>query len=228
LVAGVAHELNNPLAGILGYTDLLSEQLATGPATKRVEKLASEARRMKRIVDGLLRFARQNQVQERATSLELALQDAVLLREYSLRARGVAVQMKIEPDLPDVAFGADELKQVLLNLLNNSLDAVEESTEKSIFIQVARRGERVELCIQDSGPGFIDLNRACDPFYTTKPPGKGTGLGLSICFGLIHQCGGELQLANREPYGASVTVVLPVSVATVPSVAGASATSASA
>ena len=228
LVAGVAHELNNPLAGILGYTDLLSEELSHQAAAKRVEKLASEARRMKRIVDGLLRFARQNQVQETATSLELALQDAVLLREYSLRARGVAVQMKTEPDLPDVAIGPDELKQVLLNLLNNSIDAVEESAEKSIFIHVARRDERVELCIQDSGPGFIDLNRACDPFYTTKPPGKGTGLGLSICFGLIHQCGGELHLANKEHYGASVTVVLPVSVAVAPSVAGSSATSASA
>lgn len=228
LVAGVAHELNNPLAGVLGYTDLLSEELLHQPSAKRIEKLASEARRMKRIVDGLLRFARQNHVQERATSLEVVLQDAVLLREYSLRARGVAVDLQIEPDLPNVAIGADELKQVLLNLLNNSLDAVEDSPEKSISIHVGRRSDRVELCIQDSGPGFIDLIRACDPFYTTKPPGKGTGLGLSICFGLIHQCGGELHLANKEPRGASVTVALPVSVAAAPPMAPASTASATA
>jgi two-component system, NtrC family, sensor kinase len=219
LVAGVAHELNNPLTGIIGYTDLLSEELTRHPATKRVEKLASESRRMKRIVDRLLRFARQNQVQERSTNLELALQDAVLLREYSLRARGVVVHTKIEPDLPDVAIGADEVKQVLLNLLNNSLDAVEDSAEKSIFIRVASQGQRVELCIRDSGPGFIDLNRACDPFYTTKPPGKGTGLGLSIYYGLIQQCCGELHLANKQHYGASVTVALPVAAAVAPSAA---------
>lgn len=219
LVAGVAHELNNPLTGIIGYTDLLNEELTHHAATKRVEKLGSEARRLKRIVDGLLRFARQSQVQERTTSLELTLQDAVMLREYSLRARGVAVRMEIEPDLPYVAIGADELKQILLNLLNNSLDAVEDSAEKSVFIQVGRRGERVELCIQDTGPGFIDLNRACDPFYTTKPLGKGTGLGLSICYGLIQQCCGELHLANKEPYGASVTVALPIAAVVAPSAA---------
>jgi signal transduction histidine kinase len=228
LVAGVAHELNNPLTGIIGYSDLLTEELLRHPATKRVEKLNSEARRMKRIVDGLLRFARQNQVQDRTTSLELALQDAVLLREYSLRARGVAVRTQIEPDLPEVAIGADELKQVLLNLLSNALDAVEDSVEKSILIQVTRGADRVELCIQDSGPGFIDLDRACDPFYTTKPPGKGTGLGLSICYGLIQQCGGELHLANKEPHGASVTVTLPIPAAAAPSAANASITSASA
>jgi len=210
LVAGVAHELNNPLTGIIGYAELLSEEVENPTAIKRIQKLGNEGRRMKRIVDGLLRFARQNQAQERASNLESALQDAVLLREYSLRARGVGVRLEVDPELPEVSIGEDELKQIVLNLLNNALDAVEDSEEKSIFIKAARRGERVELCIEDSGAGFVDLNRAFDPFYTTKQPGKGTGLGLSICYGLVHGCGGEIQLANKEPRGAVVTVGLPV------------------
>jgi signal transduction histidine kinase len=210
LVSGVAHELNNPLTGIIGYSELLNDELRHHSAANRVQKLGLEAWRMKRIVDGLLRFARQNQMQEKASNLELALQDIVLLREYSLRARGVDVRLEIDPELPEVSIGADELKQIVLNLLNNALDAVEDSPEKSIFIQASRREERVELRIEDSGTGFADLNRACDPFYTTKPPGKGTGLGLSICYGLIQACGGEIQLANRQPYGASVIVGFPV------------------
>jgi len=223
LVAGVAHELNNPLTGIIGYSEILGEELSHHNAAKRVKKLGNEAWRMKRIVDGLLRFARQNHSQEKTSNLELALQDTVLLREYSLRARGIDVRMEIDPELPEVTIGADELKQIILNLLNNALDAVEDSAEKSIFIQATLRGERVELRIEDSGPGFADLNRACDPFYTTKPPGKGTGLGLSICYGLVEACGGEIQLANKEPHGASVTVSFPVLIA-----ASSSATTASA
>ena len=210
LVAGVAHELNNPLTGIIGYSELLGEELNHHSSVGRVKKLGVEAWRMKRIVDGLLRFARQNQAQERASNLESALQDAVLLREYSLRARGVGVHLEVDPQLPEVSIGEDELKQIVLNLLNNALDAVEDSEEKSIVIKAARRGERVELCIEDSGAGFADLNRAFDPFYTTKQPGKGTGLGLSICYGLVQGCGGEIQLANKEPRGAIVTVGLPV------------------
>jgi two-component system, NtrC family, sensor kinase len=212
LVAGVAHELNNPLTGILGYTELLNEEVENEKAAKRVHKLGNEARRMKRIVDGLLRFARQNNPATHAADLDGAIRDVVQLREYHLRKLGIQLELDLPPVLPAVAIGEDELKQVLLNILNNAIDAVEESARRTIKIHAARHGDRVAIELADSGPGFADLNRAFDPFYTTKPVGKGTGLGLSICYGVVQEAGGEITLANQEPYGACVTMELPVSV----------------
>lgn len=210
LVAGVAHELNNPLTGIIGYTELLSEEVEKPDVIKRVQKLGNEARRMMRIVEGLLRFARQNNPAPCVTDLEAALRDAVQLREYQIRKRNIQMDLQIEPQLPPLAIGEDELKQVLLNILNNAVDAVEESAQRSIRISASRRDNRVTIQFEDTGPGFADLNRAFDPFYTTKPVGKGTGLGLSICYGIAQECGGEITIANKQPYGANVLVEVPV------------------
>jgi signal transduction histidine kinase len=216
LVAGVAHELNNPLTGILGYSELLVEEVQEEKLSKRLQKLRHEAQRMKRIVDGLLRFARQNNPATRAADLEAALHDVVQLREYHLRKLAIAVEIQVDPRLPKIAIGEDELKQVLLNILNNSMDAVEESAQRSIRIRASRHEDRVVIQFEDSGPGFSELNRAFDPFFTTKPVGKGTGLGLSICYGIAQECGGEITLANKQPYGASVTLELPVALSAQP------------
>jgi signal transduction histidine kinase len=212
LVAGVAHELNNPLTGIMGYADLLSEEVEGQKAAKRVQKLGAEARRMKRIVDGLLRFARQNNPAARAADFEAALHDVIQLREFHIRKLGIQMDVHVAPDLPRISIGEDELKQVLLNILNNAIDAVEESVQRSISISATRQGDRVFIRFDDSGPGFSDLNRAFDPFFTTKPVGKGTGLGLSICYGIIQEAGGEIVLSNKQPFGASISLEFPATV----------------
>jgi len=209
LVAGVAHELNNPLTGIIGYSELLSEEVNEESAAKKINKLGNEARRMHRIVSGLLRFARQSNSTERAANFELALRDSLQLREYHVRKFGIAIETRIEPGLPLLAIGEDELKQVVLNLLNNAIDAVEESRERRIRIDAEKRSERVVFSFVDSGTGFSDLNRAFDPFYTTKAVGKGTGLGLSTCYGIVRECGGEIQISNNIPYGATVRIEIP-------------------
>lgn len=215
LVAGVAHELNNPLTGIIGYSDLLADELKQDTAAKRVAKLGHEARRMKRIVDGLLRFARQNNPAMRAADLEAALRDVIQLREYHIRKHNIQMSVHVDPAMPRIAIGEDELKQVLLNILNNAIDAVEESAKREIRIAVTSQDNRAVIQFEDSGPGFTDPNRAFDPFYTTKPVGKGTGLGLSICYGIVQECGGEITLANKQPYGASVALELPIAAAAV-------------
>ncbi|HEV2489460.1 MAG TPA: ATP-binding protein [Candidatus Acidoferrales bacterium] len=209
LVAGVAHELNNPLTGIIGYAELLSDEVRGDGPTKKVTKIGNEARRMHRIVSGLLRFARQNNTTEHAADFEATLRDALQLREYHLRKQGIEIHTEIEPFLPPLAIGEDELKQILLNLLSNATDAIEDCREKTVRIQAAREGDRVLFRFEDTGPGFLDLNRAFDPFYTTKPVGKGTGLGLSICYGIVRECGGDIHLSNCQPYGATVLVELP-------------------
>jgi two-component system, NtrC family, sensor kinase len=210
LVAGVAHELNNPLTSIVGYSELISDDLPSGPGRQKLDKMVREAQRMKRIIENLLRFARQNTLEKKSANLELLLQDVLALREYHLRNHDVAVHLEIEPNLPAVALDEDQFKQILLNLLNNSIDALDGTRNKRIRIEAVRRESRVVLRFDDSGPGFTDMNRAFDPFYTTKPVGKGTGLGLSICYGIVKEHGGEISATNLEPHGARVILELPV------------------
>jgi two-component system, NtrC family, sensor kinase len=211
LVAGVAHELNNPLTSVLGYGELLAEDITSGPLRKRLDKLVSEGHRMRKIVENLLRFSRQKAADRQSVDLASAIQDVLSLREYYLRKQGLDVALDVRSDLPRVALAENEFKQVLLNLLNNAIDAMEaDSGPKQISLRAFQRGERAVVELEDSGPGFADLNRALDPFYTTKPVGKGTGLGLSICYGIIREHDGDIKLENLKPRGAKVTLELPL------------------
>ncbi|HEX4606163.1 MAG TPA: GAF domain-containing sensor histidine kinase [Candidatus Angelobacter sp.] len=210
LVAGVAHELNNPLTSIVGYSELISDDIPPGPVRQKLDKMLREAQRMKRIIENLLRFARQNNLEKKSANLEVLLQDVLALREYHLRNHDIEVLVQIEPGLPHVALDEDQFKQILLNLLNNSIDALEGNTARKIRIEATYSNSRVTLRFDDNGPGFGDVNRVFDPFYTTKPVGKGTGLGLSICYGIVKEHGGDIHAENLEPNGARVALELPV------------------
>ncbi len=209
LVAGVAHELNNPLTSIVGYTELITDEVPAGNAREKLDKMLREAQRMKRIIENLLRFARQNNLEKKSADLELLLHDVLALREYHLHNQDIQVELHIEPNLPHVAVDEDQFKQILLNLLNNAIDALESNSQKHIRIDAARRGDRVIINFDDNGHGFNDVNRVFDPFYTTKPVGKGTGLGLSICYGIVKEHGGEIYAVNLNP-GARLVLELPV------------------
>jgi two-component system, NtrC family, sensor kinase len=211
LLAGVAHELNNPLTVIMGYGELISDAVAAPHTRDQLMKLVNEARRMKRIIENLLRFSRQSARDTQAVPLSPALQEVLALREYYTRTRNVRVELDIAPDLPSLAVNEDEIKQILLNLFNNSSDALEGmAAGKQISIRAYRSGRWAVIELEDTGPGFGNLNRALDPFYTTKPVGKGTGLGLSICYGIVKERGGDLRIENVKPHGARVTIELPV------------------
>jgi two-component system, NtrC family, sensor kinase len=213
LVAGVAHELNNPLASIVGYAELMGDEVPQGPVRQKLEKLTREAQRMKRIIENLLRFARRNNLEKKSADIEALLHEVLALREYHIRNNGVEVRLEIQPNLPHVALDEDQFKQILLNLLNNSIDALECVRKKRISVGAVRKGDRVCVHFEDAGPGFADVNRAFDPFYTTKPVGKGTGLGLSICYGIVKEHGGDIYAMNTMPTGARVVLELPVSLA---------------
>jgi signal transduction histidine kinase len=210
LVAGVAHELNNPLAAVIGYADLLTEEVADAGSRQRLDSLLREAQRMKRIIQNLLRFARQSTPTQATARVEPVLREVLMLREYHMKSHGVEISTRVEPDLPEVAMNEDELKQIVLNIFNNAVDAVQNRSQKKIDIECARQEDKVVIRFEDNGPGFIDINRAFDPFYTTKAVGKGTGLGLSICYGMVKERGGDIFLKNRWPHGASVVVALPL------------------
>jgi two-component system NtrC family sensor kinase len=214
LVAGVAHELNNPLTAVMGYGDLLSEDVPIGAPRDRLDKLVNESRRMKKIVENLLRFSRQSTMDRQSVELAPVVKDVLTLREYYAHTRGLEILADIRSNLPRVAVDEDQFKQILLNLVNNAIDAVENvEGPKRITVRAFARGNRAIVEVEDTGPGFHDLNRALDPFYTTKPVGKGTGLGLSICYGIIKEHDGEIRLANLQPHGARVTVELPLGAA---------------
>jgi signal transduction histidine kinase len=150
-------------------------------------------------------------VDRQAVDLAAVVQDVLALREYYVRTRGLEVVVDIQANLPQVAVDEDQFKQILLNLVNNAIDAVEAESElRKITIRAFPRGSRAIVEVEDTGPGFSDVNRALDPFYTTKPVGKGTGLGLSICYGIIKEHDGEIRIENVQPHGARVTVELPL------------------
>jgi PAS domain S-box-containing protein len=210
LIAGVAHELNNPLTAILGYVQLLESEQLSERAADFVSKLFKQARRTHRIVQNLLSFSRQRKPQRQPVDICKVLDETLALREYDLKASGIAVEREVEPSLPSVTADPHQLEQVFLNIINNAVDAMLEigkggKLKARVFVQ----NGQVHTEIQDSGPGIKEPNRIFDPFYTTKSVGKGTGLGLSICYGIIKEHGGDIAAYNRPEGGAAVEVRLP-------------------
>jgi len=211
LISGVAHELNNPLTAILGYSQLLlsSGQLAP-QGMEYSDKLYKQAQRTHRIVQNLLSFARQHKPERAAVQLNQILEDTLALRDYDLRLSNIRVHYQLASDLPMTAADPHQLQQVFLNLVNNAVDAIlEDSSEGDLWVSTKVEEERLIVEFRDSGPGVKDASRVFDPFYTTKPVGKGTGLGLSICYGIISEHGGAIRVSNIEPRGACFTIELP-------------------
>ena len=210
LVAGVAHELNNPLTAILGYAEILSEQVSDVAIQRELGIIRKEAIRMKRIIENLQRFSRQQRVERQTIDLSFIVAELLKLRSYDIQSRGVEMSVDIDPHLSNITADDSLFNQVLLNVLNNAIEAVERSHEKRILIEGRSLGRDLQLRVIDSGPGFPDVNRVFDPFFTTKAPGKGTGLGLSICYGIIKDHGGEITASNLESGGACITIKLPL------------------
>jgi PAS domain S-box-containing protein len=217
LVSGVAHEVNNPLTAILGFTDLLMENPELPESARRdLRVILQEAQRTKQIVQNLLSFARQMPPQRQPLQLNSILQRTVHLRSYDFISHGVQVIERLDDALPNVIGDSHQLQQVFLNILNNAYDAVRETARPSrIEITSAAVDAYVEISFRDNGPGIADPERIFDPFFTTKDIGKGTGLGLSICYGIVREHGGEIVCHNNpDSEGATFIVRLPVATET--------------
>ena len=213
LISGVAHELNNPLTAILGYSQLLTTIPAVNPQVADFSsKITKQAHRTQRIVQNLLSFARRHKPERSPVQLNEVLEDTLFLREYDWKRNNIAIHREFDARLPCVTGDCHQLQQVFLNILNNAFDAVKNCEgDRSIWIRTEARDGRVIVEIEDSGPGAREPRRVFDPFYTTKGIGEGTGLGLSICYGIVKEHGGEISTRNAISRGACFTVVLPVS-----------------
>ena len=211
LISGVAHELNNPLTAILGYSQLLTSSGQLGPqGVEYSDKLYKQAQRTHRIVQNLLSFARQHKPERVPVQINQALEETLALRDYDLRMGNIRVHLDFAPGLPPTSADPHQLQQVFLNLVNNAVDAIlEHSREGDLWVRTGTDGDRLSIEFTDSGPGVRDASRVFDPFYTTKPVGKGTGLGLSICYGIITEHGGTIRVRNMPGRGASFTIELP-------------------
>jgi PAS domain S-box-containing protein len=211
LISGVAHELNNPLTAILGYSQLLTSSGQVGPlAIGYTEKIYKQAQRTHRIVQNLLSFARQHKPERMPVRVNTILEDTLALRDYDLRMGKIRVHLDLLQELPEISADAHQLQQVFLNLINNALDAILENGEDGdLWVRTDSEEHVVFIEFTDSGPGVKDASRVFDPFYTTKPVGKGTGLGLSICYGIITEHGGTIQVKNQPTGGATFRVELP-------------------
>jgi PAS domain S-box-containing protein len=217
LVSGVAHEVNNPLTAILGFTDLLMENPELPESARRdLRVILQEAQRTKQIVQNLLSFARQMPPQRQLVQLNSILQRTVHLRSYDFISHGIQVVERLDESLPGVVGDSHQLQQVFLNILNNAYDAVRETARAArIEIRSTRAGSYVEISFRDNGMGITDPERIFDPFFTTKDVGKGTGLGLSICYGIVREHGGEIVCHNNpDSEGATFIVRLPVAAET--------------
>ena len=211
LISGVAHELNNPLTAILGYSQLLTSCGQVGPqGLEYSEKLYKQAQRTHRIVQNLLSFSRQHKPERVPVRLNQILEDTLALRDYDLRMSNIRLHLDLAEDLPSTLADPHQLQQVFLNLVNNAVDAIlEASVNGDLWVRTAHQAGKFVVEFLDSGPGVKDASRVFDPFYTTKPVGKGTGLGLSICYGIITEHGGNIRVRNVPGRGACFTIELP-------------------
>jgi two-component system NtrC family sensor kinase len=216
MLAGVAHELNNPLTAILGVTELLREREGTDEPTKRQLDLTHrQARRAARIVQNLLEFSRPASPQKKTLDVNSLVERTLQLHEHSLRRNNIEVEFRPQPGLPGVIGDANQLIQVFLNLVTNAEQAIREVRDTGrIQIRLLSNANRITVTVQDDGVGVRPeaLPRIFDPFYTTKRPGGGTGLGLSICMSIIREHGGNIEAEILPAGGSAFTVYLPVAV----------------
>ncbi|MDR5682700.1 MAG: ATP-binding protein [Armatimonadota bacterium] len=212
LVAGVAHELNNPLTSILGYAQLLEGESDLPPKIHRnLTVIVQEADRARRIVQNLLTFARQQPRAWDLVDVNAAVEQALALQRYEVVREGIEVVTRLAPDLPPVRGDLHQLQQVFLNIVNNAIHAMRGRAPARLEVVTRHRRDRVVIEFADTGPGIAPehLHRLFDPFFTTKRIGEGTGLGLSISYGIVRDHGGTITAANRREGGARFTVELP-------------------
>ncbi len=216
LVAGIAHELNNPLMGIMGFSQLLMntpDDKQVKDVRGKLEKISYESMRTARIVQNLLTFARASASKREYTDINETIKRTIDLRGYSLRSNNIEIRLELDKNLPPTMADKFQIQQVFINIINNAEDAMLEANGKGVLeIKTNLIDGQIEITFVDDGPGVPPdiISRVFDPFFTTKDVGMGTGLGLSITHGIVAEHGGAIAMKNISGRGVKVTVSIPV------------------
>ena len=220
LVSGAAHEINNPLAVILGYSDLLAadQGLQPGQATM-ARKIGQQARRTQQLVSSLLSFARQSPGEKTLLDMGSVVQRALQMKRLRTDNKNIRVESRIAPDLPQIWGNVNQMFQCCVEIIGNATDALEEVGGGIFSVSVLPEGDELVMEFSDSGPGIRDPQRIFDPFYTTKAVGKGMGLGLSVTYGVVQDHQGQITCENRPEGGAIFILRFPVAKQSVPRLA---------
>jgi len=210
LAAGVAHEINNPLTGILTNSSLLLEDLpADDPRREDVEVMVHETIRCREIVKRLLDFARQTKPQKRLADINALIENIILLVRNQASFRNILIEKKLD-EIPEVLVDPDQIQQVFVNIILNAAEAMTKGGVLTVTSGTSSSGEYLVIKIADTGPGISEevRERIFDPFYTTKE--HGTGLGLSISYGIVEQHGGTIGVESSLGKGSTFVIQLPV------------------
>jgi len=213
LSAGIAHELNNPLTGVIGLSQLLTERDLPDDIKEDLKLVYSEAQRAADVVRNLLTFGRKHPPLKQLVNLSDVIDKVLKLRSYEQRVSNIEVIKHFAPDLPQIMADYFQLQQVFLNIIINAEQIMTEVHGKgTLTITTKRVGEFIRASFADDGPGIPEenLGHIFDPFFTTKEVGKGTGLGLSICHGVINAHGGRIYAASEPGEGATFIIELPI------------------
>ncbi len=212
LAAGVAHEVNTPLAVISTYAQMLAKQVAEDSQKSLIlDKIAKQTFRASEIVNSLLNFSRTSTTSFGDLGLNKVIQETVSLLEHQLQKAGILVNLELDLNLPPVHGNAGKLQQVFLNLFLNARDAMPGGGTLEVRSWREAHGVRVEVSDTGTGIAAEHLQRIYDPFFTTKGARKGTGLGLSVTYGIIQEHGGSIEVSNRPGGGARFRIDLPLS-----------------
>jgi len=211
LVGGVAHEINNPLMGVMNFVEFVADR-SEDPKSKQVLAQAlQQIQRIKNIVSNMLVFMHNRTAQTGSCSVEEVLGQTLLLLEGELHKAAIEVHVDLPAQLPPIACPAESLQQILVNLLINARDALRGRSQSCIEISTDSSEKMLRLSIKDNGPGIADdvQSRMFDPFFTTKPPGQGTGLGLSVTRRLIQDAGGTIAIESSIGQGCCIQLKFP-------------------
>lgn len=210
-VAGVAHELGNPLGAILGASELLEPHVFTSAGRGYLQRLVDQTLRARELIRNLLSFVRGEDPVAVPVSASALVSEATRFLAFEFSDKGIHIQIRHEEDTPPVSVAPAEIQQVLINLLINAQQVLEGRPEPCVTVETGSRDGRVRIAVRDNGPGIPAhvLPHLFEPFFTTRAPGVGTGLGLSIAQGIVHRHGGELLARNHEDGGALFEVLLP-------------------